>query len=365
MPSKRTPLLLIVLVVILNGCRQERAPMNLVDFPARNSPNYQGLVSVHWLKKLLDYKDDPSQNPRPDTYAHNRFVVLEASWASLADATDYHAGHVPGAYHLNTDEFENGYPQWRLREPADLQATIGRMGITPNTTVIVYGKQPTAAARVWWVLKFSGVSDVRILDGGFEAWSNAGYPIEKATNTQQPTPFEAPVATNILATTKYIRDRLDSTEFWMADVRSDDEFAGVKSGYSYLSAKGRIPNAIAVGDAGDGAFIYLQEDHRLRNPKEILDRWREQGIVPAKENSHQFEREVIFYCGGGWRSSLAFFYAWLEGFENIRNYSDGWSGWSTIYSPDPDIKGITPGWQLIPTANPIETSISETDATPT
>ncbi len=64
--------------------------------------------------------------------------------------------------------------------------------------------------------------------------------------------------------------------------------------------------------------------------------------------------EVVFYCGGGWRSSVAFFYAWLLGFENVRNYSDGWSGWSTEYHPDPVALGRTPGWRQQPSRNPIE-----------
>ena len=77
--------------------------------------------------------------------------------------------------------------------------------------------------------------------------------------------------------------------------------------------------------------------------------------TPTPTNgSRAFAREVVFYCGSGWRSSLAFFYAWLLGVDYILNYSDGWSGWSTQYIPDPNVtSGATPGWRQEPTGNPI------------
>ncbi len=67
---------------------------------------------------------------------------------------------------------------WRLRDLPELHQAIGRFGITPETTV-VYGKKLIAAARVWWILKYAGVADVRLLDGGVDAWEAAGYPVER------------------------------------------------------------------------------------------------------------------------------------------------------------------------------------------
>jgi thiosulfate/3-mercaptopyruvate sulfurtransferase len=63
---------------------------------------------------------------------------------------------------------------------------------------------------------------------------------------------------------------------------------------------------------------------------------------------------VIFYCGSGWRSSLAFLYAQWLGYERVRNYSDGWSGWSTQYVLDKKAKGATPGWRQLRSGHPVE-----------
>ncbi len=351
--SGRGSVAVLALVLCLwTGCARIN-PRVLTDFPAREAPNYHGLVSVSWLKGLLEYQKSGCQTPRPATYGNERFVILETSWATLEDASDYRRGHIPGAIHFNTDELENGSPRWRLRDVPELQRAIGRAGITSNTTVIVYSSRLIAAARVWWVLKYSGVTDVRLMDGGFDAWVGAGYPVEKEVRLPQGVEFAAPVASHLLATTDHVRERLHSSGVWLLDVRSVEEFSGRSSGYSYLEAKGRIPSAVHVGDGDDGALLYKQRDGRLRPPTEILAHWQRQGILPAKEDG-RFEREVIFYCGGGWRSSVAFFHAWLLGFENIRNYSDGWSGWSTEYHAAPAATGRPPGWTQQPTGNPME-----------
>ena len=113
-----------------------------------------------------------------------RVMVVEASWAKPEEAKDYLAGHIPGAVHANTDQFENGYPRWHLLAPKELQAAIGRLGIAPGARVVVYGRKPVVAARVWWILHYAGVADVRFLNGGYEAWTGAGYPGETAAQVR-------------------------------------------------------------------------------------------------------------------------------------------------------------------------------------
>jgi 3-mercaptopyruvate sulfurtransferase SseA len=136
----------------------------------------------------------------------------------------------------------------------------------------------------------------------------------------------------------------------LADVRSFAEFSERVSGYDYLDRKGRILRAVHFGDTDEGSHLYSRRrDDTLRPPAEILAMRKERGIVSTKYPS-QFDREVIFHCGGGWRSSVSFYCAWLMGYENIRNYSDGWIGWSTAYVPDPQAKR---GWRQDSTDNSI------------
>jgi thiosulfate/3-mercaptopyruvate sulfurtransferase len=141
---------------------------------------------------------------------------------------------------------------------------------------------------------------------------------------------------------------LNTTATVLADVRAGGEFAGLISGYSYLLAKGRVPGAVWAGDADDASRIYTDADGTLRSFSEVRAHWNSLGITANKE--------LIFYCGGGYRSALAFFYGYLMGYENIRNYSDGWMGWSTTYTEDPAYQeDPTPGWRQNPSGRPVAT----------
>jgi thiosulfate/3-mercaptopyruvate sulfurtransferase len=333
---------------------------------------------VYWLKKLLDYGAEPEVHPRPPSYEQERFLVVEASWATLEDATDYRRGHIPGAIHINTDVFETGHPEWRLRPGPELQQVIGELGITPQTTVIVYGETLIAAARVWWILSYAGVADVRILDGDMRTWRAAGFLAELKVNRSTPVTFTAQPRHEWLIETAELRAGIGeapaatahprpgnvrgSRDGWLLDVRSWSEFTGTSSGYSYLDACGRLPQARWLGDADDRSGIYKRSDGRLRPPADVYRHWQSQGWDPTpieKPIGAELAPQVVFYCGGGWRSSVAFFYAWLAGMERLRNYSDGWSGWSTQYVVDPSAGGSTPGYRQVPTANPRVTGHQE------
>lgn len=365
------------------------------DFPAAGLPNAPGLVSVYWLQQLLQHAEQPASQPRPATYAQPQFVVVEASWATLADATDYRRGHVPGAIHVNTDAFETGSPTWRLKPLPDLQQVIGDLGIPPQATVIVYSEQLIAAARIWWILSYAGVQDVRLLDGDMRTWRAAGLPIETTIQHRPPVEFVAPGRTEWLIETAELQHTLSASnspsssastpastnaaptpnfqttpavgpgratqpskaqQLW--DVRSWAEYTGARSGYSYLDARGRIPTANWLGDADDSSGVYKRRDGRLQAPAQVYAAWQAQaGWSPTKQADHA--APVVFYCGGGWRSSVAFFYAWLAGIPNLRNYSDGWGGWSTDYQPDPQAHGSTPGYRQVSTDNPVATGLPD------
>ncbi|NOT63475.1 MAG: sulfurtransferase [Acidobacteria bacterium] len=307
---------------------------SLASTPART----EAVVSPAWVFEAMKGLMDSPQAPR--------VIIIEASWAKLADAKEYRAGHLPGALHLNTDELEDGAPTWHLRKPRELHRVLGALGITPETTVIVYSHQTIAAARIWWVLLYAGVRDVRLLNGGVTAWQAAGYPVETKINKLTPTRFTGRVNHQWRATTAYVKTHLRNRDKQLADARSHEEFIGAVSGYDYMKMKGRLPGAVAIGDADDAARLYVNADGTLRDPREIMAQWQAAGLVPEKH-------ELIFYCGSGWRSSLTFLYAWLLGFERIRNYSDGWSGWSTVYLRDSRAQGSTPGWRQRRSANPI------------
>ena len=267
-----------------------------------------------------------------------QLVVAEASWASASEADEYIAGHIPGAIHVNTDVFENGPPRWHLRPVAELHAALGELGIAPDSIVVVYGHSTVTAARVWWVMEYAGVRDVRYLDGGLEAWKRGGFPVETTQAVLPPTKFDAAAREHVLATTSYVREHGEAI---VVDVRSAKEYRGEVSGYAYLDAKGRIPGARMAGVSDDSARLYQNFDGTLLGSDEVRQQWQNAGVLDGPK--------IIFYCGNGWRSSLAFLQARAMGLRGMRNYSDGWSGWSTVYEQTPGSE-----WQQRPSANPID-----------
>ncbi|GAA1594907.1 rhodanese-like domain-containing protein [Actinoplanes couchii] len=115
-------------------------------------------------------------------------VLLDVRWA-LGDphgAEHYAAGHLPGAVYVDLDTelagpHEPGAGRHPLPTIDDLQVAARRWGINKDSTVVVYDNSGgLAAARAWWLLRWAGVADVRILDGGLAAWRAADHPEEIA-----------------------------------------------------------------------------------------------------------------------------------------------------------------------------------------
>jgi thiosulfate/3-mercaptopyruvate sulfurtransferase len=325
--------------------------------PMEKAANYADVVYPGWVKALIDYHAGITSTPPPE-YGYDRnhkYLIFETQWGSIDDMRQgwadrsYLDGHIPGAIHSNSDTYENGYPRWFLLPDAELKAAVGSMGITADTTVVVYSSSPIFAARLWWILKYAGVTDVRFMNGGYRQWAASGLPSETAINDPVPAAYIGTTRPEYLATTADVFSRyLNTATTTLVDVRAGGEYAGIISGYSYLAARGRIPGAVQAGDADDASRVYSDGDGTLRSFAEVRSHWNGIGATSGKE--------LIFYCGGGYRSGLAFLYAYLMGYPNIRNYSDGWEGWSTTYTEDSSYQeGVTPGWRQDPSGRPIGT----------
>jgi len=200
------------------------------------------------------------------------------SWGDESKAEDYKKGHIKSAVHINTDEVEKG-PVWNRLPDKDLEKFAKNNGITADTTVVLYGADSMPSFRVAAILKYMGVKDVRVLNGGTAAWTSAGYELDTKSNKKTPVDsFGAAVPLN----KGYIVDLPEAKEILkdkegskLVDIRSWDEFIGKTSGYDYIKAKGR-PAGAAWGHAGsDSSHLedFRNVDNTMRNPSEILAMW--------------------------------------------------------------------------------------------
>jgi 3-mercaptopyruvate sulfurtransferase SseA len=332
------------------------------SLPMEKASRFSTVVYPAWVKALIDYHKADSTSPAPPEYPYDRnhkYLIFETQWGSFDDMAQgwadnsYLTGHIPGAIHSNSDIYENGAPRWFLIPDADLKAVVGGMGITEDTTVVVYSNSRIFAARLWWILKYAGVTDVRFMNGGSQQWLANGYDTETTINYPVPTTFSGTTHPEYLATTDYVFSHYTNTDTTLiADVRSKGEYDGLISGYSYVNEKGRIPNSVWASDGDDASSVYNDVDGTLRNYTEVRDFWKSIGITSAAA-SNLFDKEVIFQCGSGYRSALTFLYAYMMGYNNIRNYSDGWEGWSTTYTQNPACNDGAEGWCQTPSGRPI------------
>jgi molybdopterin synthase sulfurtransferase len=235
--------------------------------------------------------------------------------------------HLPNARWLDTDHIEADTDMtprnwWRLVPDRELFRVFGSLGLAADTTVVLYGKGGMVA-RVAWAMLVAGVRDVRILDGGIGAWQRWGGHVERSLAVPLQRAFVSSVRGELRLDRDQVRSRLADPSFLLADVRAYEEFSGQSSGYGYIEAVGRIPGAIWArgGPSANWPIDYIAPDRDTFRPvAEVARMWRAAGIAPRGE--------VCFYCGTGWRASVAFLYAHWMGWDRVSLYDGGWFDWS-------------------------------------
>jgi 3-mercaptopyruvate sulfurtransferase SseA len=299
------------------------------ELPMDKMKRYHQLVSADWLNELIATGSAPE-------YTNKKCVICHAHYQNRSA---YEKGHIPGAIDLDTNLLESS-ETWNRRSPEELKKTFENLGITYDTTVILYGRfsypdtnDPfpgssaghLGAMRCAFIMMYAGVEDVRILNGGLQSWIDSGFETTtKEYKKQRVKDFGIPIPSHpeIAVDIKEAQDILKAPDKNLVSVRSWREYIGEVSGYHYIEKKGRIPGAV-FGNCGSDAYHmenYRNLDHTTREYHEIETMWKEVGITPDKHNS--------FYCGTGWRGSEAFVNAWLMGWSNISVFDGGWFEWS-------------------------------------
>lgn len=290
-------------------------------------PEYKMLVSASWLKDVMD-------NKKPETYSNDKYKVFEVSWGETDKAKEYNKEHIKGAAHFNTDWIEEG-PIWNLQTAEKLRDKVLEQGITADTTVILYSDDASAAFRVDFALKWLGVKDVRILNGGLKSWKAISGETENKVNVyEKATDFGADVPLHpeyLISRAKDMYEKSQNEGIKLVSIRSWDEHIGKTSGYDYIPEKGEPKGAI-YGFSGTNAQNmddYYDPDGTLRNPEEIYKLWLSQGI--------KNDDKIAIYCGTGWRNSIPWFMTQLTDRKNTFFYDGGWNDWQMDKSLPVDV----------------------------
>jgi len=273
------------------------------------------------------------------SYAHPE-VLADTEWVSQNPPNEnrklvevdydpvnaYQKGHIDGATLIYWKHEINDPDTRDVINKKQFEALMSKNGITSDTEVILYGDfNNWFTAYVFWVFKYYGHENVKIMNGGRKKWEleNRDY----TTNEPQitPTTYNAqPPDEGLRAYYDDVRGALGKEDTVMVDVRSPAEFIGaVRAAAEYpmeiaqkaghIPGANNIPWATAVNYA-DGTFKTVEE---LRKNYDL------KGVTPDKD--------VITYCRIGERSSHSWFVLkYLLGYPKVRNYDGSWSEWGNM-----------------------------------
>jgi thiosulfate/3-mercaptopyruvate sulfurtransferase len=265
-------------------------------------------------------------------------VVLDVRW-SLAEPDgrrSYIAGHIPGAQFVDLEADLSGLPtpdggRHPLPDLDGLQSAARRWGIREGSAVVVYDDSGgTAAARAWWLLRWAGVVDVRILDGGLHSWGAVGGIFEDGEVRVEPgdvtlSPGHMPVVDADGAAELPRRGVL-------LDARAGERYRGEVEPVDPRA--GHVPGAVSAPTSEN-----VDERQRFRSGADLIERFTAVGVGD--------ETEVAVYCGSG--VTAAHEIAALEAIGvHAALYPGSWSQWSAD-SARPVATGIERGEPLATT----------------
>lgn len=222
---------------------------------------------------------------RPDV------VVLDVQYelGGTPSAQLYAAGHLPGAAPVDLDSVLAGPPgaggRHPLPDPEVLQEGLRAAGVRAESTVVVYDQRTSlSAARAWWVLRWAGVEDVRVLDGGLSAWRDAGLPV--STEPDPVEPGDVVVRPGSLPVLDADGAARVAQEGLLLDARTPERFRGESEPIDPVA--GHVPGAtnLPMGDL-------VRQDGRLLPPDELRERLHALGLHASDATP------VGTYCGSG------------------------------------------------------------------
>lgn len=218
---------------------------------------------------------------------------------------EYLQGHIPGAAFFDHEQVSDAESEYMYMVPSEAQlaAQIGHMGMDAASEVIFYarGLLP-CATRAWWLLRYAGHDNVRVLNGGLSAWTEAGGGLEQEERTYAPVHFECRLRPEMFAS-------------------KEDVIAAMGDG-QICTVNALTPESYAQGHIQDSSLLpcadLMHDMAAFRTTDELRTR--------LQEEAH-YER-VITYCGGGIAATVNAMAHLMAGNERVAVYDGSMSEWT-------------------------------------
>ena len=264
------------------------------------------LVSTDWV--MEHHQDD---NVR----------VLEVD----EDVLLYDTGHIPGAQKIDwlMDLWDDTMREFV--QPDELAALFERLGISNDTTIVLYGdKNNWWAAYAFWFFKYSGVENLKLMNGGRVKWTQEDKPLTTEVPSYPKgnyTPGQRDP--NLRAFRDEVLQHIDRTkagEGAMVDVRSPGEFSGEVTHMPSYPQEGVLRGGHIPGASNIPWSQAANEDGTFKSADELKNLYADKGVTGDKD--------IIAYCRIAERSSHTWFVLkYLLGYDNVKNYDGSWTEW--------------------------------------
>jgi thiosulfate/3-mercaptopyruvate sulfurtransferase len=273
------------------------------------------------------------------SYVHPE-VLVDTQWAEehLKDSkvriaevdydskANYELGHIPGAVLFDWKNDINDPITRNVLTKESCQNLLQNAGINNDTTLLLYGDfNNWFAAFAFWVLKYYGYKDVRLINGGRKKWLQEDKALTKDVPTYSKGNFAANEPdSNIRVFLDEVKRAVSAPELKMVDVRSPKEFTGEilappEYPTEHAQRGGHIPGAVNI----PWAQAVNDSDGTFKNTDELKQLYESKGITPDKE--------IIAYCRIGERSSHTWFVLkYLLGYPKVKNYDGSWTEWGNM-----------------------------------
>lgn len=274
-----------------------------------SSAGNQSIVSATWLYEHLNSPD---------------LVVVDCRFA-LSDPSlgrqQYAEAHIPGAYFLDLNQdlsspVKQHGGRHPLPDPDGLAARLTAIGVKSGdpqtaTLVVAYDDSRFAfAARLWWLLRYLGHDRVALLDGGWRAWTAAGYPVTCEIAHPQPGNFVPSIRSDWVVTIDTVKALSQSPDVVLVDSREGERYRGEREPIDPIA--GHIPGAVNY------PWQEVTTTEGYIQPLEVLhQRWAE--LANAKE--------ILVYCGSGVTACVNLLALHIAGLEGGKLYAGSWSDW--------------------------------------
>lgn len=273
------------------------------------------LIETTWLAAHATDTDT-------DTGTDLRVIEVDVSRAA------YDEGHIPGAllWNVYADLLQ---PNYRVIDRAPFAALLSRSGITPATTVVVYGY---AASLGFWLLRYYGHRRVSFLNGSRRKWLAEHLPLSSETPSVASLGYTVgdfePVEEDIRASHREVYEAIGNPKVRLMDVRTPAEYTGERF-WPSLPPEGEQRGGHVPGAVLAPIEDTWREDGSFKSHDELRGLFVSRGFTP--------DTEIITYCAVGGRASQAWFVlSCLLGYPRVRVYDASWIEWGLL--PDAPIE---------------------------